>query len=96
MPPLNQPRVRSLSLALALCVPLLGACAEERPPINRVQANALQKSFFVGNLADGSDDPEYYYRPTVVDVDFGAAQGGLFTASYAQTLVRIRLSLIHI
>ena len=90
MPSLSKPRVRSLSLALSLSVPLLGACAEERAPINRVQPNALQKSFFVGKLAEGADDPEFYYRPTVVDVDFGAAQGGLFTASYAQTLVRIR------
>jgi hypothetical protein len=90
MPPLSQLRVRPLSFALALCLPLIGGCAEERPPINRVQPNALEKSFFVGALSEGSDDPEFYYRPTVVDVDFGAAQAGLFTASYAQTLVRVR------
>jgi len=90
MPPLSLPRSRSLSLALALCLPIIGGCAEERAPINRVQPNALEKAFFVGALADGSDDPQFFYRPTVVDVDFGAAQAGLFTASYAQTLVRVR------
>ncbi len=59
-------------------------------PINRVQPNALAKSFFVGAVGDPEDDPEFYYRPTVVDVDYGAGQSSLFTASYAQTLVRVR------
>ena len=36
-------------------------CAQERDPINKVQANALAKSFFVGaSLSDTSDDPEFY------------------------------------
>ncbi|MES1178758.1 MAG: hypothetical protein ABUL62_30830 [Myxococcales bacterium] len=71
---------------------LLGAtsCASERPPINRVQANALKKSFFVGeDLADPKDNPEFYYRPTIVDVDYGATQDQLFTASGAQTMARV-------
>ena len=34
-------------LVLALSA---GGCAAEREPINRVQPNALHKSFFVGNL----------------------------------------------
>src|SRR4051812_42753449 len=46
----------------------LPACAQERPPINRVQANALAKEFFVGaKLADPGDDPEFYWRNYVVD-----------------------------
>ena len=48
---------------------LLGAgCAEERAPINRVQPDALSKSFFVGEkLDDSTDDPEFYWRNYVVD-----------------------------
>jgi hypothetical protein len=69
---------------------LASSCASERAPINRVQPNALDKTFFVGALlSDPSDNPEFYYRPTVVDVDYGAGQDGLFTASYAQTLARV-------
>jgi hypothetical protein len=81
---------RPLSLSLILAASLAGACAEERPPINRVQPNALAKNFFVGAVGNPEDDPEFFYRPTVVDVDYGAGQSSLFTASYAQTLVRIR------
>jgi hypothetical protein len=66
-------------------------CAQERAPINRVQANALAKSFFVGaDLKDVSDDPEFHMRNTVVDVGYGAAQDGLFTSTYAQPVSRIR------
>ncbi|PIE17085.1 MAG: hypothetical protein CSA66_06855 [Proteobacteria bacterium] len=75
-------------LALAVA---LGACAEERPPINRVQANALPKSFFVGpDLVDTSDDPEFYAQGTLIDVGYGAKQDGLFTSTYAQPLSRIK------
>lgn len=42
-------------------------CAEEREPINRVQADALAKSFFVGNLKDQNDNPVFYWRNFVVD-----------------------------
>ncbi|HYJ07832.1 MAG TPA: hypothetical protein VEX18_02460, partial [Polyangiaceae bacterium] len=67
------------------------ACASERPPINRVQPNALEKSFFVGRtLSDDADDPQFFYRPTVVDVDYGASQSGIFTASWAQSMARVR------
>ncbi|HET9960466.1 MAG TPA: hypothetical protein VFQ61_38615, partial [Polyangiaceae bacterium] len=79
---------RLLPLLLSLGFAL--SCAEERAPINRVQPNALEKKFFVGEkLSDPSDNPEFYYRPTIVDVDYGASQEGLFTASYAQTLSRV-------
>ncbi|HEX3698748.1 MAG TPA: hypothetical protein VH374_25490 [Polyangia bacterium] len=82
-------RVRSLAgVALALA---LTACAEERAPINRVQAQALDKSFFVGaDLQSTADDPEFYKRGTVVDVSYGAAQDGLFTSTYAEPVSRIR------
>jgi hypothetical protein len=66
-------------------------CAEERAPINQVQANALSKSFFVGErLLDTSDDPEFWTQGTVVDVGYGAAQDGLFTSTYAQPASRIK------
>ncbi|HEY3234083.1 MAG TPA: hypothetical protein VGJ84_05175 [Polyangiaceae bacterium] len=56
-------------LVLAASLLVFGAlgCAQEREPINRVQADALSKSFFVGKLGDPSDDPEFYWRNFVVD-----------------------------
>lgn len=78
------------SVALSLLTVLSG-CAVERAPINRVQPNALEKSFFVGqSLTNDADDPQFFYRPSVVDVDYGAAQSGLFTASWAQSMARVR------
>jgi hypothetical protein len=66
-------------------------CAQQRAPINRVQADALDKSFFVGKDLQGiEDDPEFYKRGTVVDVAYGAAQDGLFTSSYGEPVSRIR------
>jgi hypothetical protein len=81
-----------LALVGSALLALAGAtgCAQERPPINRVQPDALDKSFFVGKLDDESDDPEFYKRGTVIRVDYGAGQDGLFTATYGQPLVRIR------
>src|SRR5688500_18922439 len=60
-------RRNSWLLALALSTPLVVGCAEERAPINRVQANALDKQFFVGELQSSADDPEFYWRNFVVD-----------------------------
>src|SRR6187399_2171335 len=65
------PTFRSLKLARWLALPLLLglplSCASERAAINRVQANALEKSFFVGkDLSDPTDNPRFFYRPTVV------------------------------
>ena len=76
-------------LASLLVLASLG-CEEERPAINRVQANALAKSFFVGDLADPADDPEFYARVTVVDAQAGAGNDGLFTSSDAQPTTRVR------
>jgi hypothetical protein len=43
-------------------------CAAERDPIDRVQPNALPKSFFVGqDLKNAADDPEFFWRNYVVD-----------------------------
>ena len=66
-------------------------CAEERPAVNKVQANALAKSFFVGaDLQNPADDPEFWTRTMVVDVGYGASQDGLFSSSYGQAeLTRI-------
>ncbi len=75
---------------LGLVSSLATGCAEERAPINRVQPNALDKTFFVGALEDPTDDPEFYFRTTVVDVSAGAGSDGLFTASDAQPTTRIR------
>ncbi len=83
-------RALLLGALLLTCLNVVG-CAQERAPINQVQADALAKSFFVGpNLADMSTSPEFYMRGTIVDVGYGAAQDGLFTSTYAQPLSRIR------
>jgi hypothetical protein len=77
--------------ALGLAAGGAVGCAEERAPINRVQPNALAKSFFVGALLnDRSDDPEFWAQGTLVDVGYGAAQDGFFTSTYAQPLSRIK------
>jgi hypothetical protein len=80
-----------LAAAIGLIAGGAVGCAQERPPINRVQPNALAKSFFVGaNLEDPSDDPEFYSRPTLIDVGYGAAQDGVFTSTFSQPLSRIK------
>src|SRR5688572_4168348 len=79
-------------VALAACALAGGqGCAEERDPINQVQTGALPKHFFVGQkLDDAVDDPEFYFRTTVVDVSAGAGSESLFTNSDSQPTVRIR------
>jgi len=77
--------------AVGLAAGNSAGCAEERAPINRVQANALAKSFFAGaDLVSSADDPEFYFQTTLVDVGYGASQDGLFTSTYAQPLSRIK------
>ena len=47
-------------VCLGIASSLYAGCAQERDPINRVQANAMAKRFFVGpQLRDPSDDPEF-------------------------------------
>jgi len=68
----------SVPLRAAAVVVILGAvgCATEREPVNRVQPNALEKSFFVGeDLQSSEDDPEFYTASTVIDVPYGARHG---------------------
>ncbi|MEQ9325387.1 MAG: hypothetical protein RIF41_39840, partial [Polyangiaceae bacterium] len=45
----------------------ISGCAQERDPIIRVGSGVVDKKFFVGNLADSSDDPSFYWRNYVVD-----------------------------
>lgn len=80
------------SLAAAACsAALLAGCAIEQEPINRVQPNYYDKTFFVGADFQGvKDDPEFYSQSTLVDVGFGAGQDGLFTSTYAQPLSRVK------
>src|SRR5690606_6030947 len=56
-----------LASCLSLLALTLTGCASEREPINRVQADALAKDFFVGELGDPNDDPQFYWRNFVVD-----------------------------
>jgi Met-zincin len=43
-------------------------CAEERDPINRVQAGAVPKAFFLGsNIQDYKDDPEFRTKSFNID-----------------------------
>ena len=66
--------MRRLALA-GLAAGMVGGsvgCAEERDPINRVQPQAIPKSFFLGNsYEDASDNPEFYARSMVIDVPYG-------------------------
>lgn len=70
---------------------LVAGCAVEQKPINRVQPNYYDKTFFVGLDFQGvKDDPEFYSQSTLVDVGYGAGQDGLFTSTYAQPLSRVK------
>jgi hypothetical protein len=85
-------RSRTLLLLFAACI--VCGCAEERDPINRVQAGALSKAFFIGeDFQSVDDDPEFWTQNTLVDVGWGAAQGGLFTSSYVHPTSRVRWQL---
>ncbi len=81
----------ALMALVVMALTVAQGCATERDAISRVQAGALEKSFFVGGkLRDPSDDPEFYMRTTVVDVQAGAGGEGLFTSSDAQPAVRVK------
>jgi hypothetical protein len=76
-----RPRLSRLLVLAPCCAPLLFGCAEERPPINRVQSNALSKEFFVGDIDDPSDDPVFLWRNFVVDASESQELIGVNTAS---------------
>ncbi len=79
-------RLYQCALVSSLFIHTAG-CAEERDPINRVQANALDKEFFVGDLADPADDPVFFSRNFVVDASQSQELVGI---SQASGLERIR------
>jgi len=79
---------RAILIALAVAA---ASCAEQRPPVDRVQPYALDKEFFLGeDFADPADDPEFWTQATLVDVGYGAAQSGLFTSTWTQSMSRLR------
>jgi hypothetical protein len=68
-------RFLGLAVLLAGVFGVAMGCAQERAPINRVQAMALSKHFFVGaNLSDPSDDPEFYMGDRIIDEPYGVGQ----------------------
>src|SRR5690606_37408172 len=91
-PSMSWKMMRPVMLALGVSsVVLASGCAQEREPINRVQANALDKAFFVGaDLVSQEDNPEFLTQATLVDVGYGAAQDGVFTSTYTQGVARIK------
>jgi hypothetical protein len=59
-------------LGLLVGMTALG-CAQERDPINRVQPDALKKSFFLGeDLQSSADDPVFWTRGYNVDNSYDA------------------------
>lgn len=82
-------RKRVLLAFAATALVALG-CAQEREPIVRVQANALKKSFFVGeDLSSKTDDPEFYMRSTMLETGYGLAPFPL-TPSWASDVARVK------
>lgn len=71
----------SLWLVVGAVLSLVAGCAQEREPINRVQPNALKKSFFVGELARPETAPEFYWRNFVVDTSVNQSHMGIGTTS---------------
>jgi hypothetical protein len=82
-------RLRNITLLLAVLAVAAG-CAEERPPINRVQAHAMAKSFFVGeDFVGPADNPEFWTQATLIDVGYGT-QGYLLRSTFTMAPSRIK------
>ena len=91
----NRKRIGRVALAATLFggIGSLGitGCAEERDPINRVQANALPKSFFIGaDLAGPGDDPSFFTHGFVVDQ---SENQSTFTVGQGPGLERVRFDI---
>ena len=81
-------------ILLLVAAGVLGGCAEERDPIDRVQPYALPKTFFIGeDFNSVDDDPEFWTQNTMIDVGYGASQSGLFTSTYAQPMSRVKFQI---
>lgn len=78
-------RVLRLGVGLGVMLGMFG-CAQEREPIVRVQPNALDKSFFVGDLANKTDDPQFYWRGYVVDNSATQEQIGVGSWSHVDRI----------
>ncbi|MDP3155451.1 MAG: hypothetical protein Q8N23_22455 [Archangium sp.] len=88
---MSRPSLTVRFLAASAALAFTAGCAIEQDPINRVQPNYYDKTFFVGADFQGvKDDPEFYSQSTLVDVGYGAGQDGLFTSTYAQPLSRVK------
>ncbi len=60
--------IRKTALAVALSASSIVSCERDgESRVAYVPHGAVAKEFFVGNLADPSDDPEFYWRNFVVD-----------------------------
>jgi hypothetical protein len=83
-------RTAGLVTLACLVFVLVGGCAQERAAINRVQALALSKHFFVGaNLSDPTDDPEFYMGNRIIDEPYGIGENGWLEQSLG-SLARIK------
>lgn len=72
---MGKPKLRAKAAAFGVvALSILGGaqgCAEERDPIDRVQSNAVPKSYFLRADADGrflTDSDSWYFRATITDV----------------------------
>ena len=76
--------------ALIAAAAAASGCAEEREPINRVQAMALPKAFFVG---DANDNPEFYAQAFIIDVPYGDGGELLWTVGFGGFMSRVRFEI---
>ncbi|MBI5532708.1 MAG: hypothetical protein HY898_08345 [Deltaproteobacteria bacterium] len=74
-----------LGLGLGVLLASFG-CAKEKEPIVRVQPNALDKTFFVGDLSTPKDDPEFYWRGYVTDGSATQEQIGVGSWSHVDRI----------
>jgi hypothetical protein len=86
---------RAWGLAVLVCTILAisAGCAEQRAPINRVEAMAFSKHFFVGpNLSDPSDDPQFYMGSRIIDESYGVGHDMALAQAYG-SVERVRFEI---